>query len=520
MEQKTVKYPIGIQNFESLRMDGYAYVDKTALVYKMATMGRYYFLSRPRRFGKSLLLSTLEAYFEGKRELFSGLAIEQLETEWQQYPILHLDLNAEDYSSETALTSILNWHLRNWEEAYGKGEAEDTVSRRFAGIIKRAYEKTGQRVVVLVDEYDKPMVMNLENDELQNKFRNTLKAFYGVLKSSDRYVRFALLTGVSKFSKVSVFSDLNNLRDISMVNDYATICGITEQELHDNFDDGVEQLAHHLNTSKEDCYTRLRLMYDGYHFCLNTPGVYNPFSVINALSSQAFGEYWFSTGTPTQLVMLMKNCNYPLNNLVEGEVSTQTLGNIEIMRENPLPYIFQTGYLTLKSYDERFDLYHLGFPNQEVENSFIKFLLPLYSNCDKNNLPYNIYNFVREIEKGQPDAFMQRLSSMMADTDYRIVGDSELYFQNFCFVFFRLLGCYVEVERHTSSGRMDMVIQTKDYIYILEFKLNHTADDALRQIEEKGYAAPFASDPRQLFKIGINFNLDKRRVDEWKVRER
>ena len=266
MEQKLIKYPIGIQNFESLRMDGYAYVDKTALVYKLASTGRYYFLSRPRRFGKSLLLSTIEAYFEGKKEVFNGLAIEKLETEWQQYPILHLDLNAEDYSSETALSSILNWHLSSWEEEYGKGDAEDTVNRRFAGIIKRAFEKTGKRVVVLVDEYDKPMVMNLENDELQNKFRNTLKAFYGVLKSSDRYVRFAFLTGVSKFSKVSVFSDLNNLRDISMVNDYADICGITEQELHDNFDDSVEQLAVSLNMNKEDCYIKLRRIYDVYHF--------------------------------------------------------------------------------------------------------------------------------------------------------------------------------------------------------------------------------------------------------------
>lgn len=517
MEQKLIKYPIGIQNFESLRMDGYAYVDKTALVYKLASTGRYYFLSRPRRFGKSLLLSTIEAYFEGKKEVFNGLAIEKLETEWQQYPILHLDLNAEDYSSGTALSSILNWHLSSWEEKYGKGDAEDTVNRRFAGVIKRAFEKTGKRVVVLVDEYDKPMVMNLENDELQNKFRNTLKAFYGVLKSSDRYVRFAFLTGVSKFSKVSVFSDLNNLRDISMVNDYADICGITEQELHDNFDDSVEQLAVSLNMTKEDCYIKLRRMYDGYHFCLDTPGLYNPFSVINAFSSRAFGEYWFSTGTPSQLVMLMKDCNYPLNNLVEGEVSTQTLGSIEIMRENPLPYIFQTGYLTLKGYDERFDLYTLGFPNQEVENSFIKFLLPLYSNCDKNNLQYNVYNFVREIEKGQPDAFMKRLSAMMADTDYRIVGDSELYFQNFCFVFFRLLGCYVEVERATSNGRMDMVIKTQDYIYILEFKLNQSADIALQQIEEKGYALPFAADSRKLFKIGANFNLEKRCMDEWKL---
>ena len=511
------KYPIGIQNFESLRMDGFAYVDKTALAYKMASTGRYYFLSRPRRFGKSLLLSTFEAYFEGKRELFKGLALEHLETEWQQYPILHMDLNAENYNSEQALQSILDWHLRQWENIYGRDEADDTPSARFMGIIRRAYEKTGQRVVILIDEYDKPMVMNLENEELQNSYRSTLKAFYGVMKSSDRYIRFALLTGVSKFSKVSVFSDLNNLNDISTDADYASICGLTEQEIHDNFDEGVTLLAEKEHLSKDDCYAKLHRMYDGYHFNINTPGVFNPFSVINTLYKQAFGEYWFITGTPTQLVMLMKNCNYPLDNLVLSEVTTQTLGSIETMRENPLPYIFQSGYLTLKSYDREFDLYRLGFPNQEVENSFIKFLLPLYSNSRQDDAKFAVFNFVREIRSGQAEAFMTRLSAMMADTDYRIVGDSELYFQNFCFVFFRLLGCYVEVERATSDGRMDMTIQTRDYIYIMEFKLDGTADEALQQIEDKHYARPFAADPRQLFKIGVNFSTKQRCVTEWKL---
>jgi len=511
------KYPIGIQNFESLRMDGYAYVDKTALAYQMASTGRYYFLSRPRRFGKSLLLSTFEAYFEGKRELFKGLALERLETEWLKYPILHMDLNAENYNSEEALQAILDRYLRKWEAEYGFDPADKTPSGRFVSVIQRAYEKTGMRVVILIDEYDKPMVMNFENEELQNSFRSTLKSFYGVMKSCDRYIRFALLTGVSKFSKVSVFSDLNNLNDISTDADYASICGMTEQEIRDNFDEGVELLAEKEGLSKEDCYAKLRRMYDGYHFNLSSPGVYNPFSVISTLYKQAFGEYWFSTGTPTQLVMLMKNCNYPLDNLVSGEVTTQTLGSIEIMRENPLPYIFQTGYLTLKSYDREFDLYTLGFPNQEVENCFIKFLLPLYSNSRQNEAKFAIFNFVREIRSGKAEAFMTRLSAMMADTDYRIVGESELYFQNFCFVFFRLLGFYVEVERATRDGRMDMTIQTKDYVYIMEFKLDSTADEALQQIEDKHYDRPFAADERQLFKIGVNFSTKQRCVTEWKM---
>ncbi|MBQ8158697.1 MAG: ATP-binding protein [Prevotella sp.] len=511
------KFPIGIQNFEKLREDGFVYIDKTKQIYHLVGQGGYYFLSRPRRFGKSLLISTLEAYFEGKRELFKDLAIEQLETEWQQYPILHLDLNAEDYSSKDALQNILNRFLSEWEKIYGSDEAENTVSGRFAGVIRRAYEKTGKKVVILVDEYDKPMVMNFDNDELQDRFRNTLKAFYGVMKSCDRYIRFALLTGVTKFSKVSVFSDLNNLRDISMLKDYEDICGLTEQEIREHMNEGVEALAEACSLSVDDCYAKLKKKYDGYHFCYGGVGIYNPFSVINTLQNRAFGNYWFSTGTPTQLVVLLKNCNFNLNDLTTGEISTQMLGSIETMRENPVPLIFQSGYLTIKDYDEEFDLYKLGFPNVEVESSFMGFLMPLYSNSGTNSTQFGAYQFVREIRNGQPEAFMKRLSAMMADTDYRIVGDSELYFQNFCYVFFRLLGFYVEVERATSDGRMDMIIKTKDYIYIMEFKLNKTADEALKQIEEKGYALSFSADKRTIYKIGINFNLDKRCIDEWKV---
>ena len=511
------KYPIGIQNFESLRKNGYQYIDKTAVIYRLVNEARYHVLSRPRRFGKSLLLSTIEAYFEGKKELFDGLAIGQLEKEWKKHPVLHLDLNAEDYTSPSALQSILNRYLSEWEETYGRNDAEDTVSGRFAGIIRRACEKTGRPVVVLVDEYDKPMVMNFDNDERQDRFRNTLKAFYGVLKSCDRYIRFALLTGVTKFSKVSVFSDLNNLRDISMLREFNEICGLTEQEIRSGMAGGVEALAEACSLTIDDCYAKLRKKYDGYHFCYGGTGIYNPFSVISTMQNKAFGNYWFSTGTPTQLVVLLKNCNFNLGDLTTEEISSQMLGSIETMRENPVPLIFQSGYLTIKDYDERFDLYTLGFPNEEVENSFIGFLLPLYSNTTVENRQFSIYQFVKEVEKGQPEAFLKRLSAMMSDTDYRIVGDSELYFQNFCFIFFRLLGIYVEVEKATSDGRMDMVVKTGAYIYIIEFKLNQTAQAALQQIEEKGYAAPYAADPRTLYKIGINFNLDKRCVDDWQV---
>ena len=517
METNFVKYPIGVQNFESLRREGYTYVDKTDMVWQLANLGRYYFLNRPRRFGKSLLISTLEAYFEGKRELFEGLAISKMEKEWKKYPVLHLDLNAKQYNNREALLKILNMHLERWEQRYGSDYRDRDADERFAWVIRRAYEQTGRPVVILVDEYDKPLTMTLGNEALQDEYRSMLKAFYGVMKSSDRYIRFGFLTGVTKFSKVSVFSDLNNLRDISMQPNYTTVCGLTEQEIRDNFDGGVEQLAQACRLTMDECYAELRRRYDGYHFCEDSVGMYNPFSVLNTLASRRFGSYWFETGTPTQLIELLKSTDYNLNDLLDNEVSAQLLGSVDSVRQNPVSVFYQSGYLTIKGYDERFDEYRLGFPNDEVREGFIKFLLPLYTNQKQDTSQYNIVRFVKEVESGQPEAFMTRLVSMMADTDYRIVSKGELYLQNFLFVFFRLLGLYVQVERATSDGRTDMVVQTKDCVYILEFKLDQSADAALRQIDEKGYALPFASDPRRLYKIGVSFNSQQRRVDDWKV---
>ena len=512
-----IKYPIGIQNFESLRREGYAYVDKTAMVWRLANYGRYYFLSRPRRFGKSLLLSTIEAYMEGKRELFEGLAIAELEKDWKKYPILHLDLNAEQYKKEDDLVQILDRHLREWEEKYGRDERTKTLSGRFYEVIRNTYEQTGMPVVILVDEYDKPMVLNLDNEPLQDEYRNLLKAFYGVMKSADRYIKLGFLTGVTKFSKVSAFSDLNNLDDISMQRDYITACGLTEQEIHDNFDAGMGELAAACGMTKEECYAEMKKRYDGYHFSENSVGMYNPFSVLNTLSKKAFGDYWFATGTPTLMVKLLQTTSFNLNNIVDTPVTADLLGRVDSMKENPLPVIYQSGYLTIKGYDKEFREYQLGFPNQEVESGFINYLLPIYTNAQQSSAMFSINQFVREVRSGRPEAFMTRLQAMMADTDYRIVGDTELYFQNFLFVFFRLLGLYVEVERATSDGRTDMIVQTKDYIYIFEFKLDRSADEALRQIEDKGYARPFAVDTRQLYKIGVNFSSEKRCVEEWKV---
>lgn len=370
-------YPIGIQNFESLRNDNYFYVDKTKLIYQLARSGRYYFLSRPRRFGKSLLISTLEAYFEGKKELFKGLAIENLEKDWIKYPILHLDLNIEKYNSPDSLDKILNNKLEYWESIYGTRPSETSFSLRFAGIVRRAYEQTGQRVAILVDEYDKPMLQSIGNEELQRSFRDTLKPFYGVLKSMDGCIKFALLTGITKFGKISVFSDLNNLNDISMDERYIEICGITEKEIHENLEDELHELARRQKMTYDEVCKELKECYDGYHFVEDSIGLYNPFSLLNTFDKMKFGSYWFETGTPTYLIELLKQNHYSLQRIAHEETDADALNSIDSASQNPVPVIYQSGYLTIKGYDRRFGMYRLGFPNREVEEGFIKFLLPM-----------------------------------------------------------------------------------------------------------------------------------------------
>lgn len=511
-------YPIGIQNFESLRNDGYFYIDKTALIHQLAQTGRYYFLSRPRRFGKSLLLSTLEAYFEGKKELFEGLAIEQLEEKWTKYPILHIDLNAKKFDSTDDLIRLIDRQLLIYEAEYGSSNADRSIDDRFFTLIRLAYEKTGQRVVILVDEYDKPMLQAIGNEDLQREYRETLKAFYGVMKSMDKYIRFALLTGVTKFGKVSVFSDLNNLDDISMDDRYIEICGITEQEIHAYFEEELHQLAKNQNMTYEEVSQELKLRYDGYHFSENTIGIYNPFSLLNTFAKMKFGSYWFETGTPSYLVELLKRHHYDLYRMAHEETSADVLNSIDSSSTNPIPVIYQSGYLTIKGYDPRFRVYRLGFPNKEVEEGFIEYLLPFYANVDKIESPFQIMKFVHEIEQGDYNAFFRRLQSFFADTPYELIRDLELHYQNVLFIVFKLIGFYVKAEYHTAEGRIDLVLQTERFIYIMEFKLEGTADEALKQIEEKQYALPFAQDSRRLFKIGVNFSTKTRNIEEWKVK--
>ena len=376
-----MKYPIGIQNFEDLRRNGYKYVDKTNFVYKLADEGKYYFLSRPRRFGKSLFLSTLEAYFQGKKELFKGLAIYDLETEWKKYPIFHIDLNTANFREKDSLYIVLNDYLTGWEDKYGARESEATLALRFKGVIARAAEKEGCGVVILIDEYDKPILQTLRDPELQAEHRAQLKAFYSVLKTQDRYIKFAFLTGVTKFGKVSVFSDLNNLTDISMDHRYVNICGTTEEELKSYFKEGISELASANGDSESETIDKLRMRYGGYHFEKNSEGIYNPFSVLNTLAKHRYKDYWFETGTPTFLIELLKEHGYRLPDLNKEQVSAIVMSRMDSAPTNPIPFIYQTGYLTIKGYDERFKKYQLGFPNKEVEEGFLNLLLPLYNSA-------------------------------------------------------------------------------------------------------------------------------------------
>jgi hypothetical protein bacD2_03749 len=511
-------YPIGIQNFEKLREGGYTYIDKTGLIYRLVSTGTYYFLSRPRRFGKSLLTSTLESYFQGRRDLFEGLAISGLETEWNEYPVLHIDFSGVAYKASDVLGKVLDQFLSDWEALYGVAASSDLPGLRFQRVIDAACEKTGRQVVVLIDEYDKPIVDNLTEPELMNVFRSQLQGFYSVLKAKDGKVRFAFLTGVSKIGKMSVFSGLNNLRDISMLPEYSSICGISESELHSYFDESVSELASSTRETKEECYVHLKEMYDGYHFCEDSEGMYNPFSLLNTFANRKYGEYWFETGTPTLLVDVMKNTTYDITLLGSQDVTVESLNGVDSILDNPVPLFFQTGYLTVKDYEPMVGLYTLGFPNREVKDGFMRFMIRYYLNT--SNASTSIARVMKMklcLFRGDASGFMSELESFFAGISYQIQGDVEKDFQYAMYIILELVGLDVEVERTTSNGRMDMLIKTKDYIYIIEIKVDSTADAALRQIDEKGYARPFASDSRKLYRIGVSFSTATRRIEDWKV---
>lgn len=517
MEQMR-KLPIGIQTFEEIRKDGYLYVDKTAWVYQIANVGKPYFLSRPRRFGKSLLLSTFEAYFSGRKDLFQGLAIENLETRWETYPIFHLDLNARKYETVADLTAMLNQYLESWESKYGTEKQDRSPEERFAYVIEQACVQTGKQVVVLIDEYDKPLLQAVLNAPLLDAYRCTLKAFYGVLKSADRYLRFVFLTGVTKFAQVSVFSDLNQLNDISMKPAYAELCGITQEELLQVFRPELETLALRMEYSLEELLEKMRSRYDGYHFHPDGAGLFNPFSVLNAFDAQEFGDYWFQTGTPTYLVDLLKQSDYDLRLLVDGvEVTFSAFSEYRADAKNPLPMIYQSGYLTIKAYDKEVKLYTLGFPNDEVRYGFLNFLVPYYTHVTDDETGFHIAQFMRDLRAGDVDAFMEGLKVFFAGIPYELNDNTERHYQAVFYVIFTLLGQFIETEVRSARGRADAVVKTKDAIFVFEFKLNGSAEEALRQIDERGYLIPFMLDGKRLVKVGVNFSKETRNIDEYIV---
>lgn len=511
------KLPIGIQDFPRLRRGGYLYVDKTDQLHKLVTEGSIYFLSRPRRFGKSLLLSTLGAYFEGRRELFSGLAIEQLEKDWTKHPVLRLDLNAAAYCTPDSLRAILESHLRRWEEEYGAGFPDEPLPLRFLGVIRRAQAKTGQGVVVLVDEYDSPLLNAIGHPELLSSYKGQLKAFYGALKSADAWLRLVLLTGVSKFGQVSVFSGLNQPSDLSLYEDYATLCGITQSELESNFDPELTALADRRGLSRAECLERMRRTYNGYKFHPDAESVYNPFSTLNALGRREFGDFWFQSGTPTFLVELLKKTGADLREIDGVELGAQDFADYRADPDYPLPVIYQSGYLTIQSYNPKTQLYTLGYPNEEVRRGFLQFVLPYFANVKQGTGSFNISRFATELGAGDVEAFLQRLRSFFENIPYDLNDQSERHYQVVFYLVFTLLGQFVQAEVKSSKGRADAVVWTEERIFVFEFKLNGTAEEALKQIDEKGYAVPFTADGRPVVRVGVEFDRATRNLGRWLV---
>ena len=510
------KYPVGIESFYDIRTGGYVYVDKTKYIYDLVDSGMYYFLSRPRRFGKSLLLSTMEEYFSGNRELFKGLAIEELESDWKSYPVLRLNLNG-NFTSDGELVSCLEYHLVRWEELFGLTKPEVfSFSTRFASCIEAAYKQTGQKVVVLVDEYEQPITDTLDNPELNQKHRDMLRGFYGCLKPLNRYLKFVFMTGVSKIGKLSVFSSLNNIEDISFDDKYDDLCGISETELIEYFSEDIDLLAAKHDVESQELKSQLRELYDGYHFSSNGVGVYNPFSLLYSFKSQKLGHYWFASGTPTLLVNLIHDYSLSLESVFDGYVATQhELDYIDSIRQSPIALMYQTGYLTIQSYDRASDSYTLGFPNREVEEGFMLFLKQYYwPRTYDRSLPFEATRFVSDLNSVNISGFIGRLSSFLSSCPYDIVLDREKHFQNVLFILCRLCGLSVHAEYRTSSGRIDMLIETALHRYVFEFKIDQSAQVAMEQIRSKEYALPFASDDKKTTLIGINLSTKTRTIDD------
>lgn len=519
-----MKYPIGIQSFERIIEDGYVYIDKTDLIYSLTHGGSIYFLSRPRRFGKSLLVSTLKNYYLGNKELFKGLKIDRLEKDWNVHPVFHVDFNGANFTQAGVLETMLDDYIDKWEKQYdihtdpGLG-----VGLRFRDILCAVHEQTGRRAVVLIDEYDKPILDVLDVDTLlEDSHRNVLKAFYSVFKVADSHLQFVLLTGVTKFSQVSVFSGFNQPKDISMDARYETLCGITQEELDGYFVDPISAMSERNRCSFEEMKSLLKQKYDGYHFSDNMTDVYNPFSLLNALDSLRLQDYWFSSGTPTYLIRLLAHFKENMNELTGRYYSPEEFIDYKADVEQPLPMIYQSGYLTIKDYNMRRNTFLLDFPNNEVKNGFLTAIATSYLQ-PKKRVEGWIFDVLDTLEGGDTDRLCSLFTSFLSSIPYTMrrkddERERERYFQYTFYLILRLISVYtVYVEKQQSHGRVDCVLETPQYVYIFEFKLDGTAEEALRQIEEKGYAGEYASDTRTLYKIGASFSSETGTIGDWKT---
>ena len=516
-----MKYPIGIQTFEKLRDSGYVYVDKTDLVYKLVTEGDVYFLSRPRRFGKSLLLSTIKAYFQGKKQLFEGLAMEKLETEWNEYPVFYIDFNGQNFTNQDELTQALEYFVANAEKLYGSDPKATSLGSRFYATIQKACELTGRKAVVLVDEYDKPL-LDVMSTHIEAKNREILKGFYSTFKLADEYLQFVMLTGVTKFSQISVFSGFNQPKDISMDARFETICGITEDELNSYFTEPMQEMAELMHITLEDVRQEIKRMYDGYHFSEAMTDIYNPYSLLSALDKRRIEEFWFRTGTPTYLVKLMRHFDEDIDEIISKQYNASQFVDYRADEQRPLPMIYQSGYLTIKSYSPISKSYRLDFPNNEVKQGFVTMIANDYLKTKGDSASW-IIEIVEALAVADLDRFHKLLTGFFASIPYSqrrrtTEPEQERDFQYTFYLLLRMISCYfVFVEKETSEGRADCVIEAQDYVYIFEFKRDATAAEAIKQIKDKGYANEYAGDNRKLFKIGCNFSTESGTVDDWMV---
>ncbi len=526
-----MKYPIGIQTFERLITEGYVYVDKTELVYSLVQEGSVYFLSRPRRFGKSLLLSTLSSYFSGRKDLFKGLAMERLEKEWKTYPVFHIDFNSDNYQVLGELEAAIESYVSQWEREYGVEKQPVSLGRRFGNVLSAAHRQTGLGAVVLIDEYDKPVLDVLDTGykvefqgqqiTLEEYNREILKGFYSTFKSADKDLRFVFLTGVTKFSQVSVFSGFNQPNDISMLPKYECLCGITQHELEDYFDESICTMANWYRCSVDEMKSMLKEQYDGYHFSDNMTDIYNPFSVLNAFYAQRMQDYWFKTGTPSYLIRLMNHFHEGLDAMTDRYYSPEEFADYKADVERPLPMIYQSGYLTIKDFDREMRLFKLDFPNNEVKRGFVSLVAGNYLGVRESVNSWT-QDAVMALRRGDLEKFRVLLTSFLASIPYSMrrktdERECERYFHYTFYLLLRLVSVYtVFTEKVQSQGRVDCVVETDKFVYIFEFKLDGTAEEALRQIEEKGYAREYATDSRQLYKIGVSFSSETGTVSDWK----